>query len=155
MATQYTAGLTTGQVLTAATMNSIGAAWETYTPTVTQGVALTKTIDYAKYCRIQRFVVCHVTLTITSAGTASNTIGVTAPISAANADDPYFGCNGSATFYDANLAVPYVLGVHMGAGSVMNFVPIQAGGNYFGAIPAVTAANSDVISFMVCYEAFS
>jgi len=31
MATQYTAGLTTGQVLTAATMNSIGATWESFT----------------------------------------------------------------------------------------------------------------------------
>lgn len=32
MATQYTAGLTAGQVLTAATMNSIGAAGNVYTP---------------------------------------------------------------------------------------------------------------------------
>ena len=32
MATQYTAGLSSGQVLTAATMNSVGAASETYTP---------------------------------------------------------------------------------------------------------------------------
>ena len=155
MATQYTAGLTSGQVLTAATMNSIGAAWESYTPTVTQGVALTKTIDYANYCRIQRFVVVHVTLTITSAGTASSTLGCSLPISAANADQPYFGCNGSATFYDANLATPYVLGAHMGSGSVLNFVGIAAGGNYFGAIPAVTAANGDVLSFMVCYESFT
>jgi len=35
MATQYTAGLTAGQVLTAATMNQIGAAWETWTPALT------------------------------------------------------------------------------------------------------------------------
>lgn len=35
MATQYTAGLSAGQVLTAATMNSIGAAWETWTPALT------------------------------------------------------------------------------------------------------------------------
>ena len=35
MATQYTAGLSSGQVLTAATMNSIGAAWETWTPALT------------------------------------------------------------------------------------------------------------------------
>lgn len=32
MATQYTAGLSAGQVLTAATMNSIGAAGNSYTP---------------------------------------------------------------------------------------------------------------------------
>jgi hypothetical protein len=35
MATQWTAGTTSGQVLTAATMNTIGAAWETWTPTLT------------------------------------------------------------------------------------------------------------------------
>ena len=35
MATQYTAGLSAGQVLTAATMNTIGAAWEAWTPTLT------------------------------------------------------------------------------------------------------------------------
>lgn len=35
MATQWTAGTTSGQVLTAATLNTIGAVWETYTPTLT------------------------------------------------------------------------------------------------------------------------
>lgn len=35
MATQYTGGQTSGQVLTAATMNSIGAAYETWTPALT------------------------------------------------------------------------------------------------------------------------
>jgi hypothetical protein len=35
MATQWTAGTTSGQVLTAATLNTIGAAWETWTPTLT------------------------------------------------------------------------------------------------------------------------
>ena len=31
MATQWTAGTTSGQVLTAATLNTIGAVWETWT----------------------------------------------------------------------------------------------------------------------------
>jgi hypothetical protein len=35
MATQWTAGLSAGQGLTAATLNTIGAAWESYTPTWT------------------------------------------------------------------------------------------------------------------------
>lgn len=35
MATQWTAGTTSGQVLTAATLNTIGAAWETYNPALT------------------------------------------------------------------------------------------------------------------------
>jgi hypothetical protein len=40
MATQWTAGTTSGQVLTAATLNTIGAVWETFTPAWTSsGVA--------------------------------------------------------------------------------------------------------------------
>lgn len=35
MATQWTAGTTSGQVLTAATLNTIGAVWETWTPALT------------------------------------------------------------------------------------------------------------------------
>ena len=35
MATQWTAGTTAGQILTAATLNTIGAAWETWTPAPT------------------------------------------------------------------------------------------------------------------------
>ena len=35
MATQWTAGTTSGQVLNASTLNTIGAAWVDYTPTLT------------------------------------------------------------------------------------------------------------------------
>ncbi len=57
MATQYTAGLTT-QVLTSAIMNSIGATWETWTPTVTAsaGTITSATVTLARYARIQNIV---------------------------------------------------------------------------------------------------
>ena len=152
MATQYTAGLTSGQVLTAATMNSIGAAWESYTPVITQGATLTKTVGYAKYTQINKLVICHVTCTITSAGTINQVLTSTLPLAAAYSDAPYFGCNGTATFYDASTATPYVMGVHSAGTSLITFVGITAGGNYFGAIPAVTAANTDVLSFIISYE---
>jgi hypothetical protein len=152
MATQYTAGLSAGQVLTAATMNSIGAAWESYTPVVSQGVTLTKTVNYAKYVQINRTIICHVTMTITSGGTLGSVLACTLPLAAANTDSPFFGCNGSGTFYDASAATPYVLGVHSGGSSTITFVGTTPGGNYFGAIPAVTAANGDVLSFIISYE---
>jgi hypothetical protein len=73
MATQYTAGLTVGQVLTAATMNQIGAAWETWTPTIstTAGTITTGVTNYARYGRIQNFVYGVFSYTITTAGTAA------------------------------------------------------------------------------------
>ena len=82
MASQYTAGLTGGQVLTAATMNSIGAAWETWTPTVTSsgGTLGSVTINSAKYGRIQKIVFCSFDITITAVGTGSGSLNITLPI---------------------------------------------------------------------------
>lgn len=84
MATQYTAGLTTGQVLTAATMNSIGATWETWTPTVTPsaGVFYVLTVNSAKYSRTQKLITCSFDYTVTSVGTASGALQMTLPFAA-------------------------------------------------------------------------
>ena len=73
MATQYNGGLVSGQVLTAATMNSIGAVWETYTPTVTasSGTITTGSLTLARYARVQKLVFVYNQYTITTAGTAN------------------------------------------------------------------------------------
>ena len=67
MATQYTAGLSSGQVLTAATMNSIGAATETFTPTIVGNTSGSVTIGNGtltgNYFRIQKLVVVNYVLT--------------------------------------------------------------------------------------------
>ena len=67
MATQYTAGLSTGQVLTAATMNSIGAATETFTPTIVGSGGGSVTIGNGtltgNYFRIQKLVIVNYVLT--------------------------------------------------------------------------------------------
>jgi hypothetical protein len=135
----------------AASLNGIGEAWTSYTPTVKQGATITTTINYAKYARINKVVILHVMLTCTSAGTANQVLTIAPPINTINSDAPYFGCNGVATFYDASAAKPYVFGVHSSS-SEFAFVDITAGGNYFGAIPAVTIANGDTLSLMVAYE---
>ncbi len=73
MATQYTAGITQGQVWTAAIANQIGAAWETWTPTIstTAGTITTGVTNYARYGRIQNLVYGAFSYTITTAGTAA------------------------------------------------------------------------------------
>jgi hypothetical protein len=55
MATQWTAGTTSGQVLTAATLNTIGAAWETYTPTLFAWTLGNGTMT-GRYCQIQKLI---------------------------------------------------------------------------------------------------
>ena len=82
MATQYTGGLSTGQVLTAATMNSIGATWETWTPTISAstGTFTTVSVNLARYGRIGKLVYGQIDVSITSLGTASGILIFTLPI---------------------------------------------------------------------------
>ena len=83
MATQWTAqGITSGAVLPAATLQSIGAASVSYTPTLTQGVTVTKTIVSAKYWQFQKLVVGTVNLTCTSSGTNNTAVQIGLPITA-------------------------------------------------------------------------
>ena len=149
MATQYTAGLSSGQVLTAATMNQLGAAWESYTPTVKSGATtLTGTILYAKWARIQKTVWVQVAFVSTSAGAANGIISVSYPsgLTPANTDVRTIG-----TFHILDSGTAF----YTGSASATN--PCQGlaygGGNYMGtATPAMTIANNDVISIAVCYE---
>jgi len=149
MATQYTAGLAAGQVLTAATMNQIGAAWETYTPTVRGGATtLTGTVLYARWARIQKTVWVQVAFQSTGAGAANGIITVSYPsgLTPINTDVRTIG-----TFHILDSGTAW----YIGSASATN--PIQGlaygGGNYMGAAtPAMTIANNDVISVAVCYE---
>ncbi len=60
MATQWTAGTTSGQVLTAATLNTIGAAFETWTPALTASTTNptlgTGSTATGRYGRINKFI---------------------------------------------------------------------------------------------------
>jgi hypothetical protein len=89
MATQYTAGLSSGQVLTAATMNSIGAAWENWSPTFapTAGAFTTVTVNTAKYSQIGKLVTCRVYVSVSNVGTGSGQMTMTLPMTAAAGAD--------------------------------------------------------------------
>jgi hypothetical protein len=148
MATQYTAGLTTGQVLTAATMNSIGAAWESYTPTWTQSGAITKTVTYAKYTRINKLVIASVSMVATGAGTGNNAIIVGLPLSAAQTTNLPIG---SGFIYDASTNTIYNGTVQ--AISATTAQMYYQTGNAIGVSPNFAIASSDQIQIFVMYEA--
>lgn len=88
MATQYTAGLSAGQVLTADTMNSIGAAWETWTPTLTASTTNptlgTGSTASGRYGRINKTVFGQLFIQFGTAGVAqgSGFYYVSVPITA-------------------------------------------------------------------------
>jgi hypothetical protein len=146
MATQWTAGLSAGNVLPASTLNTIGAVTVDYTPTLTQGVTVTKTVVQARYFQFQKFVVGQVLLNVTSAGTASSVVAVGLPISARAVNSMIaFGY-----IYDANTNVMYNLTGYSATGTTLNF--FYQTGNAFGVSPAVTLATSDQISLNFSYE---
>lgn len=148
MATQYTAGFSIGQVLTAANMNSIGASWEAYTPTLSQGgLGLTKTINYARYCQIQKTIIVQIHVTLTGASIAGS-ISLSLP-----GLNPaiQFRNMGTMLIYDASAGLFY-----NGAGFISSNVITaygQGGNNFMGtSTPTVTLAVNDQVSCSVMYE---
>jgi hypothetical protein len=147
MATQWTAGTTSGQVLTAATLNTIGAAWVDYTPTLTQGVAVTKTVSYSRYCQVQKLIMVEMFLICTSAGTAGNGVRVGLPITARVTGQLL----GSGFIYDASTNTMYN---NLPYGFDQNTAAFYyQTGSEFGVSPAVTLANTDQIRLKFTYEA--
>lgn len=149
MATQWTAGLTDNTVLPASTLNTIGAAWESFTPVVTQGATITTSINYCKYARIQKIVIYSFNILLTSAGTAGNGIQITLPIAAATNSRPSTG----ASFYDASAGTSYLNVFYFATSTTAQFINAASGATTFGAAPAVTVANGDYIFGTVTYEA--
>lgn len=121
-------------------------AWTTWTPTLTQSAAVTKTVGYASYYKIGRMLTFSWYLTATAAGTASNAIRVSIPVyTAAYANDNIVG---SGYVYDASANVVYGGPVTMfSTTEVAFYVGSGAVANRLG-IAGMTAAlaNGDVIT---------
>lgn len=146
MATQWTAGTTSGQVLTAATLNTIGAAWVDYTPTLTQSATVTKTIVIARYCQFQKTIIGQLVLNATSAGTAGNAVQIGLPIAARTTG----AVLGSGYIYDASTNTIYGGPAYAFSGTTMAM--FYQTGNPWGISPNIALANTDQISMIFSYE---
>jgi len=75
-----------GDILTAADMNAIGA-WTTYTPTISSGSGTPTTVTAnAKYVRLNEIVIVRVRIDITDKGTAGGSVEFTLPVTAAGSN---------------------------------------------------------------------
>lgn len=94
MATQWTAGTTAGQVLTAATLNTIGAAYETWTPALTAATVNptlgTGSTTVGRYGRINKTVYGDASFVFGTSGVAAGTGAyyISLPVTAQNATPP-------------------------------------------------------------------
>ena len=149
MATQWTAGTASGQILTAAKLNTIGAAWETYTPTLTQGVAIAKTVNYARYCQIQTTVIVEVLLT-TTAGGLGGAIIVSFPSGLTPVTLGETRAVGSFLIRDTGTA--YYSGTCIANTSGFYGLAYGSTSNMGNNTPAFTIISNDQISISVTYE---
>jgi len=156
MATQWTAGTISGQVLTAATLNTIGAVWETYTPVLTASVAnpnLGATgSSVGRYARINKTIFGNAAFTFNGAGIAAGT--------------GFYFCSLPFTAQGAGLTVGSLIAIDVSSfASTVNICQTDTvnrligvgtgGGGLLASLQAGTYpwAAGDFIRYNFCYEA--
>lgn len=97
--------------------------WISYTPTWVQGVAVNKTVTYAKYVKLGRTVIGSMLMVATNAATANNPITVGTPVTAAQAG--FLAC-GSGYFNDTSATLNYPVVAIMSTTSTIAFLATDA-----------------------------
>jgi hypothetical protein len=129
-------------------------AFTSYTPTLTQSSAVTKTVTYAKYQQFGKFVICNVVLTASGAGTGNAKVTVSLPVTAAANQQAI----GSGFIVDASVPNNNPGIAILDSTTTVAFVDAtQATGavrlGQTGAVFSAALASSDVVSFCISYEA--
>lgn len=157
MATQYTAGLTTGQVLTAATMNSIGAAWETYTPVLTASVTNptlgSGSTTQGAYTRINKLVIGMAYFAFGTSGVAagSGDYFVSLPITSVASSALN---RGHAWLYDASAATGWIAINQVSTTTTLQMYKATGDATIaIGAANPFTWATNDQLRMLFTYEA--
>jgi len=154
MATQYTAGLSAGQVLTAATMNSIGDAWETWTPTLTASTTNptlgTGSSRTGRWGRINKIVTGYGKITFGTSGTAAGSgfYQLSLPTTAQTSTPT----GPIGTFYIGDGGVNVRVGVLIATSTTVATMRYDAGTLVTNAAPWAWGANA-VILYTFTYEA--
>jgi len=143
-----------GSVLTAAELNGIGEAWTSYTPTITIGINPTFTNHYSKYARVNKIIIYRFRLETTQAGTASNAIILTLPITAATTGGTFLNVCGSGVIYNTTGNVATTVAASFRSTTTIDFISsASGGGSAYGVSPAITLGSNSYILGEVIYEA--
>ena len=139
---------------TATTWGDRLGRWTDFTPTVTQGAAVTYTQNYGRYAVIGDTVWLACMLTLTGGGTASNLFHVAnlptqgIPIAAGGVTRLVVG-----TFeYTRPSVINHVGCVYFLDPNTLEFA-VENTAAQFGIAPAITVTNGDQFSFSITYEA--
>jgi hypothetical protein len=142
-----------GHILTSADMDTITpvgvGAWTSFTPTLVQSVAVTKTTVQASYMKIGRLCVVNYYLSVTGAGTAANVVQLGLPLAS---NSVAFAGVGSGMIFDSSVSTFYSGTAIIDTATTVKFAP-NAVGNYLGA-GSFTAglASGDIVSAFIAYQ---
>lgn len=124
-----------------------------WTPTLTQGVTVAKTVNSARYIQIGKIVIASYAMTVTGSGTAANTIVMGLPVTAATN-----GSRGTCTLYDASSLNMYPGIFYISSSTTAQFQTTQTAQlnsqQYLGyANFSAGLANADQLEGSFTYEA--
>jgi hypothetical protein len=124
--------------------------WTSYTPTLTQSGAVTKTVTHARYCRSGRSITAQVLLDVTGAGTAANPVIVGLPVAAAAV--ALVGGSGYVTDTSAGARHGGIL--LLDSTTTAQFIPSAGSSGVLGtAVFTAALAAGDIVAFTATYEA--
>lgn len=123
----------------------------TWTPALSQGVALTLGSALGRHIKIGKFVFCIYSCAIGSAGTAANILQLTGMPYVSSDLTGSFICDGVAIYLDSGSALYTPVSYHTNT-TTLAYLTNGLAGN-FGQTPAITAASGDSLQGFLMYEA--
>lgn len=138
------------------TIGPLHGIWTAYTPSITQGVNVTLTVNNSSYMRVGRMIHIRFTLSVTGAGTAANLVTVSMPVNINYVSD--HGSLGYFQIHDISATTTYWgAAVPAGAGAIkgeQNTSGGVAAPVFFGTTGFTAAlASGDIVSGWAIYEA--
>lgn len=131
-----------------AALAAIGAM-ASWSPTLTQGSAVSRTVQYGQYAVVGGLVVCMAQLLVSGSGTAGQGILLPMPVAPTSAISGMevalgVGTHSSSTFRLGLTAVS--------VGSSIGFTSVNAATGHHGAVDGFTLASGDVLTVMAAYQ---
>lgn len=155
MATQWTAGLTAGSVLNASTLNTLGAASETFTPTwtaATTNPTLNNGILSGRYFRINKMVFCQIYLQIGSTtNVGSGQYRWALPLTAVSPIASFLTI-GPGRYFDSSTGTAYLANVIFNGG-ITTYVSLYIASQILSSTGPVVPATGDEYHLSFWYEA--
>ncbi len=135
-----------------------GGAWTSWTPTVTQSASVTVTVNHARYARYGRTIHAIALVTVTGAGTSSNDILMSLPVTAAAAYASFALPMGVGHVIDSSASLSYHGPVISFNTTSVRFKAASAGSStgYLGGTTMTAGlASGDNVMYEITYEAAS